>query len=95
MLVTPEDFRQLNERAFSRQSQGPRVAIPVLEKLVDHIQPRLVFTDAGGAVVWFENVELARGELTLAGNSSRQSSALERLANVPVRPTTSMRWGLG
>lgn len=75
MLVTPDDFLKLNERVFTSQAPlGATYGTAVFEKLVEHIEPHLVITDAGGAVEWYEFVARAKAELLAASSFSRRDS---------------------
>ncbi len=86
MLVTPDDFLELNQRAFRPQaSLGPDHSIQVFDKLVEHIEPHLLILDGGGAVAWYQQVVLTRSELTMAGSGARASPALQALAELAVK----------
>lgn len=82
MLVTADDFIALKERItddiFRLKTDR---AVPLFDRLVSSIEPRLVITDAGGAVEWLELTMEARE--ALEGNLLGVApSRLERVANV-------------
>jgi hypothetical protein len=75
MLVTPDDFRKLQERAFAVQGAlGATYALAVFDKLVEHIEPHLVITEPGGAAEWYEFIERAKADLNNARSFSGRST---------------------
>jgi hypothetical protein len=88
MLVTADDVEALKDRCQDEILRGPDqgpgirgVAQPIFDRLVEAIEPNLVFTEAGSAVEWFEAITKARPTLGRSINSATIEH-LEKVARV-------------
>lgn len=77
MLVTADDFVALGHQLTGPFRLRSGKAALVFDKLVSHVEPKLVLTDAGAAVEWFSMVETVRANLM-----AEVGSAPEELAQV-------------
>ncbi|HYO54315.1 hypothetical protein [Archangium sp.] len=82
MLVTADDFIALKKRIIDRtvRLESQRAA-QLFERLVSSIEPRLVITNAGGAVEWLE-LTMSTQEAIRASQLGLASGLLDQMADI-------------